>query len=155
MKIEIKWSKPIVLVQDKNLIYSLSVLESVSDLPGIYVFARKYGDSLTPLYVGKANSLLKRVKGQLNNVKLMMQVKNWEKNGGRVLLVGYVANKGNQDIDKVLGIVESTLIEHFLAEGHPLVNIQGTKKQVHELTFRGNRFSETIAPRSMYVEAKK
>lgn len=153
MKIKIEWTAPLTLKKDPSLIYSESVLDVIEDGAGVYVFARKFGDAITPLYVGKASNLRGRIKQQLNNLRLMKQVQDWNKNGARVLLLGYLKLHGAQDEAKVLNIVERALIEHGLAEGHPLVNVQGTKKPVHTLTFRGNRSSEQVAPREMFVRA--
>jgi hypothetical protein len=38
----------------------------------------------------------------LNNLKLMRQVQSWNKNGARVLLLGYLQTHGSQDEAKVL-----------------------------------------------------
>jgi len=62
MKISVNWLEPIVLhdASRQNLIYSC---RDVSDLPertGVYVFARRFGDAITPLYVGQAMSLRSR-----------------------------------------------------------------------------------------------
>lgn len=153
MKIKIEWTTPVTLRKDPALIYSTAVVEDIVDAPGVYVFARRYGDSITPLYIGKASNLRSRIKQQLNNLKLMRQVQSWNKNGARVLLLGYLQTHGSQDEGKVLDIAERALIEHGLAEGHPLVNVQGTRKPVHTLSFSGGRLSEQVAPREMFVKA--
>ncbi|MFE4631588.1 GIY-YIG nuclease family protein, partial [Streptomyces mirabilis] len=131
----------------------LSVLESVDDVPGVYVFARTYGHRITPLYIGKALNLRGRIKQQLNNLRLMRQIQDWEKNGARVLLLGYLKVHGSQDVGTALDVSERALIEHGLAEGHPLVNVQGTRTPFHTLSFTGNRMSEQVAPRQMFVKA--
>src|SRR5260370_38302442 len=123
MQIAVDWTRPFSLKEDHELIYSDAILEDIEEGAGVYVFARKYGSTITPLYVGQALNLHGRIKQQLNNVKLMRQVQNWNKNGARVLLLGYVKRHGRQDIAKVLHIVERPLIKHGLAGGHPLVNI--------------------------------
>ncbi|MFB7788643.1 GIY-YIG nuclease family protein, partial [Streptomyces vinaceus] len=143
----------LTLRADPTLIYSLSVLESVDDVPGVYVFARKYGHRITPLYIGKALNLRGRIKQQLNNLRLMRQIQDWEKNGARVLLLGYLKVHGSQDVGTALDVIERALIEHGLAEGHPLVNVQGTRTPFHTLSFTGNRMSEQVAPRQMFVKA--
>lgn len=153
MKIKIEWTAPVTLQKDPSLIYNTAVIDDIHDAPGVYVFARRYGNSITPLYIGKASNLRTRIKQQLNNLKLMLQIQSWNKNGARVLLLGYLHTHGSQDEGKALDIVEKALIEHGLAEGHPLVNIQGTRKQVHTLSFTGGRLSEQVAPREMFVKA--
>lgn len=153
MNIKIHWTTALTLRIDPKLIYSPSVLENVDDVPGVYVFARKYGRRVAPLYVGKALKLKTRIKQQLNNLKLMRQIQDWEKNGARVLLLGYLKVHGSQDVGTALDVIERALIEHGLAEGHPLVNIQGTRTPFHTLSFTGNRMSEQVAPRQMFVKA--
>lgn len=153
MNIKIHWTTALTLRTDPKLIYSPSILESVDDVPGVYVFARKYGRRVTPLYVGKALKLKGRIKQQLNNLRLMRQIQDWEKNGARVLLLGYLKVHGSQDVGTALDVVERALIEHGLAEGHPLVNIQGTRTPFHTLSFTGNRMSEQVAPRQMFAKA--
>lgn len=153
MNIKIHWTTALTLRADPTLIYSPAVLESVNDVPGVYVFARKYGRRVTPLYVGKALKLKGRIKQQLNNLRLMRQIQDWEKNGARVLLLGYLKVHGSQDVGTALEVIERALIEHGLAEGHPLVNIQGTRTPFHTLSFTGNRMSEQVAPRQMFVKA--
>lgn len=153
MKIKIHWTTALTLRADPQLIHSPSVLESVDDVPGVYVFARKYGSRVTPLYVGKALNLKGRIKQQLNNLRLMRQIQDWEKNGARVLLLGYLKVHGSQDVGTALDVIERALIEHGLAEGHPLVNVQGTRTPFHTLSFTGNRMSEQVAPRQMFVKA--
>ncbi|MFC8311960.1 hypothetical protein ACFUJV_35900, partial [Streptomyces olivaceus] len=60
---------------------------------------------------------------------------------------------GSQDVGTALDVIERALIEHGLAEGHPLVNVQGTRTPFHTLSFTGNRMSEQVAPRQMFVKA--
>ncbi|MFE1076838.1 GIY-YIG nuclease family protein, partial [Streptomyces sp. NPDC058783] len=105
------------------------------------------------LYIGKALNLRGRIKQQLNNLRLMRQIQDWEKNGARVLLLGYLKVHGSQDVGTALDVIERALIEHGLAEGHPLVNVQGTRTPFHTLSFTGNRMSEQVAPRQMFVKA--
>lgn len=72
-------------------------------------------------------------------------------NGGRILLIGELDYNGKQDPEKILDILEPTLIEHFLSDGFELLNIQGTKRPVHAISFSGNQTSRKIVPLKMYA----
>jgi hypothetical protein len=152
VKIDLKWEKPIRLRDGSraNLIYSIG-LERVADKAGVYIFARRFGKSVVPLYVGQAVRLRNRIEQQLNNVRLMMGLKQ-ARTGRRILLVArLIAHRGQQK-RKVLGIVESALIKRALAEGHDLLNQQGTKTKVHAIRSKGNSSSRQVAPLTMFVE---
>lgn len=86
MKIEIIWSKTIVLIDgiSANMVLLLPLKYNLPTHPGIYIFGRKYGESLSAIYIGKADNIKGRVEQQLNNVKLMMALKNSGK-GNKVL----------------------------------------------------------------------
>lgn len=120
----------------------------LSNGPGLYVFARSYGKSFEPLYIGKAASLQRRVKGQLNNLKLMKGIRN-APNGKRYLLVAQLLPSPGVPLDTVLKTTERALIENALTDGHPILNIQGTKWKAHSITSTGNKrgrgpFAKTI-----------
>ena len=71
MKIHLEWGKPHVLrdAAAKNMIYDLE-LGRLPVAAGVYVLGRRWGKQFEALYVGKANNLRGRVKGQLNNLRL-------------------------------------------------------------------------------------
>jgi hypothetical protein len=137
MKLHIDWLAPIQLTNgaDQNLIYRCDD-ESLPTGPGIYIFGRRHGESIEALYVGKANSIRNRVKGQLNNLPLMMHLKN-ARAGYRILLAGrFIATKGQQR-DKCLPVIERAMIRYLLSEAHDLANIQGTALRQHEIISAG------------------
>jgi hypothetical protein len=143
MKITVTWHRPITL-QDasdsvQNLIYSCSELDSLTEEPGVYIFARRFGKSLEPLYVGKGTSLRSRIRQQLNNVRLMRGIQNNPKVGSRVLTLGTLSPRPGQKLTSVLKIVESALIEEFINDDHDLLNKQGTVIRADTVNFRGNR----------------
>jgi hypothetical protein len=156
MKLSLRWDKPIRLRDGSKLnqIYHCSGLERFSGKPGIYVFARKFGKNVAPLYVGQASRLRSRIEGQFNNLKLMMGIKNAHA-GRRILLVARVYLKPGQQVGKVLDIVESAIIKNALAQGHDLLNQQGTKTKVHVISSKGNSSSRQVAPLTMFAERKK
>lgn len=151
MKLRLEWGKPLYLKAPKNSIsYSLD-FSKLPERPGIYIFGRKYGKQIEALYVGKAGRLRGRIKGQLNNLRLMEHLKQ-AKNGKKVVLAaGFVAGPAQQE-EKCLAILERALIRYFLAEGHDLVNKQGTQIRRHEITsLSGGR----VVPKLMFVDRPK
>jgi len=155
MKIALKWEKPFRLRDGsrQNQIYLCPNFERLSRKPGVYVFARKFGKGVVPLYIGQASKLRGRIEGQFNNLRLMMGIKN-ARAGRRILLVARLYLKRGQQMSKVLDIVESALIKNALAQGHDLLNQQGTKTKVHVITSKGNSSSRQVAPLTMLAEKK-
>ena len=89
MEIEIYWQNPFSLIdgtQEKR-IYTPEDKSPITDYPGVYVFARKHGDRIIPLYIGMANNLAVRVSQQLNTVELMKGIEN-SPQGKRLLILG-------------------------------------------------------------------
>jgi hypothetical protein len=125
-------------------------LNAIPKKPGVYVFARRHGDSVAPLYIGQALRLRSRIEGQFNSVKLMNGVKS-APSGKRILIVGALKLRRGQRKAKVLDAVESALIKRALAEGYRLLNQQGTKTKTHEIRSRGNSISRKLVPLTMYV----
>ena len=67
MDIDIYWLKPITLIDGTSLkrIYTPVDESSIHDIPGIYIFARNYGERIIPLYIGLATNIANRVFQQL------------------------------------------------------------------------------------------
>lgn len=152
MKLHIEWMRPIVLKDDENLIYRVD-LDKLPNVAGFYVFGRRWGSQFEALYVGKANRIRGRVKGQMNNLRLMQHLKN-AKTGKRVLLCGKIVTRPGQRIEKCLALIERALIRYFLSEGHDLVNKQGTRLRRHEVASSG-KHPKRFIPGLMYVERGK
>jgi hypothetical protein len=89
MDIRVVWQQPISLIDGskQSLIYAVRDPSAIPDRPGVYVFGRRFGDTVSPLYIGKAENLTKRIEQQLNNVRLMKGIEN-APTGERILLVG-------------------------------------------------------------------
>jgi hypothetical protein len=153
VKIDLKWDKPIRLRDGSraNLIYFCVGLERVANKAGVYIFARRFGKSVAPLYVGQALRLRNRIEQQFNNAHLMMGLKQ-ARAGRRILLIARLIAHPGQQKKKVLGIVESALIKRALADGHDLLNQQGTKTKVHAIKSKGNSSSRQVVPLTMFIE---
>lgn len=146
MKFSAKWSKPLAFKKgDINSIFSLDT-SKIPKKPGCYVIYNMHGDHVTVLYIGKATGLRGRINGQLNNLRLMLGVKN--SLAGKKYLIWCTLTKGS---GRVL-VFERSLIRHAMSEGHQLLNIQGTRRAyTHEINMKGNRTSERIFGRTILV----
>ncbi|HWV52074.1 GIY-YIG nuclease family protein [Pseudorhodoplanes sp.] len=151
MILALDWSRPIPLkdASKQNLIYSVA-LDKMPIASGVYVFGRRYGSKFEALYVGKANRIRGRVKGQLNNVRLMQHLKN-AKSGKRVVLAARFVPKPGQQKPNCLKLIERALIRYFLSEGHDLVNIQGVRLRRHEIISAG-KHPKRYFPSPIFLE---
>ena len=155
LEIEIEWQKPLELLDGwrHNMIYVLEYEEGLPEEPGIYVFARKYGKNIAPLYIGQAKNLRSRICGQLNTTRLMKGIENAE-NGHRVLMVGVCRTKPGQQLKKVLDVLERAYIDHALTDGYELLNKQGAHRPIHRITSSGPRKGHVPFPRRMNVKTQ-
>jgi hypothetical protein len=151
MRIHIHWLPPLDLYDGSadNLIYDCAWAE-LPETPGVYVFARCFGESVAPLYVGQALNLRIRVRKQLNNAKLMVGIRN-ARNGPRVVLPAEVSTHYSKNIKRALDLVERSLLEHYLSEGFKLLNVQGTKVDTDVLDFGGNGRGRQTCPQRIAV----
>lgn len=152
MKIEAIWANPIKLTKGDPtaLIYELD-LDNLPPVPGVYVFARKHGNTVAPLYIGETLNIRARIKGHLASLPLMRAIEN-APNGGRVLVYCTVKAGTKAKAKKHVRIVEKALILHAQSEGYALFNKKGTKLPTDEISFKGNRTSEAMAPRYMLIK---
>ena len=152
MQIEAKWSKPIKLKKSKStrLIYEIDV-KDLPSVPGVYVFGRKHGANVVPIYIGETLSVRGRVKNHLNSVALMKAIEN-APNGEKFFMYCTVKTRSPERAKAQVKILEKALILHAQTEGHVLFNKRGTKLPTDEINFSGNRTSEAIAPRVMLIK---
>lgn len=150
LNINATWSRPVELLDGSkhNAIYRVADLVRIPETAGAYIFARRHGGNVVPLYIGETTNLRKRLEQHLNNVWVMKGIEGATA-GKRLYLYCQVRTKRGQSIKSVLDVLQRALIEHALSAGHDLLNIQLTKTKVHRITFKGNRTSEKLAPRSM------
>ena len=154
MKLHVEWGRPIQLkdASKDNMIYGLDV-SKVSAGAGVYLFGRRWGSQFEALYVGKASNIQSRIKGHLNNLRLMQHLRN-AKTGRRLLLAGRLVTKPGQKLSKSLLLAERAFIRYFLSEGHDLVNKQGTRLRRHEVESSG-KHPKRFFPRQMHLEKTK
>lgn len=149
-----EWNHPIPLKDgsSQNLIYNVDP-DKVPHAAGIYVLGRRWASGFEALYVGKAKNVCSRVKGQLNNLRLMQHLRN-AKAGKRVIVCGQIVTKPGQQLNKSLLLIERALVRYFLSEGHDLVNKQGTRLRRHEIVSTG-KHPKRFIPSLMYLEKAK
>lgn len=150
MKLHVEWGQPVQLRGNRDGIsYDLD-LSKITDYPGVYIFGRRHGERFEALYVGSSMNVRTRVKGHLNNLRLMRYLRT-ARTGKRILLAGRLVTKRGQRVEKCIALSERALIRHFLSEGHELVNKSGTKIRRHELESTG-RHPRRFVPAFMYLE---
>jgi hypothetical protein len=148
-KIKLEWLTQIPLGDGsrENLIYSVE-RSKLPDLPGVYVFGRLFGKNFEALYVGKAISIRSRLNSQFKNLPLMMHIKKSPR-GTKVVLIGCHPPSPGTNPGRRIILAERALIRHFLAEGHDLVNKQGTRLRQHEIRSIG---AARFIPAVMYLD---
>ena len=147
MNIQIDWLQPFDLLDGHRdgLIYGIHNEDQIPDSPGVYVFARVHGRAVSPLYIGRAANLCRRIGQQLNNLRLMRGIEQ-APSGTRTLHVGELMLRPGQRLSSVLKVTESALINAALAEGFEILNISGTNTLVHTIGSKGSREAREWLP---------
>lgn len=156
MELSVKWHAPISLLNgDKqNLIYVAEGLDDWHAVPGVYMFARVFDDGVSPLYIGKAESLGARVWQHFkSNTRLMNGIKKATK-GRKVIVLGEFSPKPGQSTKKCIELIERALIDHALTEGHKLLNVQGTRTPSHKVSFSGYLGARHLTGKSLSFRAR-
>ena len=120
--------------------------------PGVYMFCRKYGESVIPMYIGRSMNIYNRIWEHLETTTLMKRIENGPR-GAKMLIIGEYRARPGQSSKKAIGIVEKALIEHALTEGYALLNKAGTKTPTHAVKFSGFRRAKQFSGGKMYVKA--
>lgn len=123
------WHEPVLLPESPKD----PLVKDIPTTPGVYVFFRQHGQRVQVFYVGKANKLQGRIRGQLNNHALMTAIAN-SKNGRRKLVWAELKLRPKQTIDSALRAAEKLMIRHYVEEGQPIHNIQGKRLPTQTLT---------------------
>ena len=144
----------VVVASKQNAIYRIGDIDRVPESAGVYVFARRHGRKIVPLYIGETTNLRKRLEQHFNDVKIMKGIENAPR-GQRVFLYAQAKTKQAQKIERVLDILQRALVEHALSGGHNLLNVQLTETKVHMMDFEGNRTSEKLFTRKMLSQESR
>ena len=156
MELSIKWHTPIALLDgdEQNLIYTAGNLEKFDGVPGVYMFCRVFNGETSPLYIGKAEDIACRLQYHFEkNTKLMKRIEKTAK-GAKVIIPGEFTSKPGQSTKKCIAIIERALIDHALAEGYDLLNIQGTKTVTHSIMFSGFLGARNLTGQKLSIKAK-
>lgn len=157
MRLQLKWG-PLIPLRDgtpENMIFRIDHLDKLPNTPGVYVFGRKLGGhTFVPTYIGQAQRLRGRIIRQFNNARLMLGLKSTP-GRRRFLAVGQITSKPGLSMKSALNVAERILIEHALAEGHEILNVQGTKRPTHTLSSWGAREAKQWLPRRLSAEKRR
>ncbi len=155
MDLSVKWHAPIDLLNgDKqNLIYVANGLDDWYGVPGVYMFARIFDGCVSPLYIGKAESIGVRAWQHFkSNTRLMNEIKK-ANSGQKVIILGEFSPKPGQSTKKCIALIERALIDHALTEGHKLLNVQGTRTPSHKVSFSGYLGARHLTGKSLSFRA--
>ncbi len=152
MKLHFDWQAPLALAQNKKLIVTDEDLERIDDVPGIYYFARRFGDKSEPFYIGETLTLRTRLKNHLDTRRIADILRGMKiadapeiSQGRRFFHFAYLnANKNKQNTKKALQIAQKFMIREAIALNLPLLNSKLTVIKTHSLTFSGKDVSDSI-----------
>jgi hypothetical protein len=65
-----EWQAPLLLAQNKKIIVTTSDLDQIDEVPGIYYFARSFGNKSEPFYIGETLTLRTRLKNHLDTRRI-------------------------------------------------------------------------------------
>lgn len=152
MLVSVVWHRPVRLHDSDKFIYWCDI-DRIPKRPGVYVFARKWGHKLIPIYVGKAQNIRTRVVQHLTgNVRLMRGIEN-EDIGRRVVIAGELERKPGVKVGSAIHTIERALMSKFIEDGYDLLNSAGTKRPHHKLEFSGNLLCRRLSGQRIEVEA--
>jgi hypothetical protein len=151
MEIDMTWYPPLPLSggNPADLRYTVDGIEAWEDCPGVYMFCRKDGESLIPMYIGRSKNMYHRIRAHLATTTLMRRIDNGAK-GKRVLMLGEYRPKSGQSSATALAIVEQALMALAFAEGYAVLNTAGTKTPTPAVTCSGFRRAKQVSGSKMY-----
>ena len=156
MEITLDWHAPIPLHDgsEGDQLYSCDE-RLLPTAAGIYVFARRFGGAVTPLYIGQAKHIRGRIKSQLNSMRLMMRIKKAKKVGGCVLMVATLRPGPGQQVARLLDIVERAYIEQAQSMSYPIINVVHAKPKFHTIVSVGKKKSHYPFQREYRYRARR
>jgi len=121
MKIELNWLEPIELGSSTNLRENIKNfdLNEIPEIAGVYIFYREYGETQKALYVGKSENIRARMKAHFNSLALIEGLE--EAPQGKKKLI-FAEVKTRSELKRALNQAEKALIQHYIEQGHPLLN---------------------------------
>jgi hypothetical protein len=142
-----EWQKPIALTHNGHLIFREDDFAQIENRPGVYFFARNFGDISQPFYIGETLRLRSSLKLHLTNYKIMQILKGENVpgvpsigNGFRSFHFGYLSGNKQKTAKEYLRVAEKFMIETAIAEDLPLLNKKLTAGvKTRSLIFEGNK----------------
>jgi hypothetical protein len=149
LEIKIDWQKPIAIAMDNEPLYSENNMpDELVDAPGVYFFARWYGEKITPFYIGQSITLRERLRQHFQG-KIMWAILEGRPvtvhgdrefdvgKGPRYFHYGYFRAKPGQQAKTCIDIVEKQKIRQAVLERLQILNRQGTTIETHTILFEG------------------
>ena len=159
MEYSIKWHPEISLdsvvraVEQKKVKIDLPALKDYKGMAGVYMFFRCHGDSVEPLYIGKATDLGGRLRGHLQNWPLLTHLLT-AKTGHKFLCVGELTTKFVAK-DKAIKHIEKALIRLALGKNCNLLNKHGTAIPTISINFTGDRTPKKFTESKVKFQIKE
>ncbi|RYD79284.1 MAG: hypothetical protein EOP84_13230 [Verrucomicrobiaceae bacterium] len=160
MKITVDWQDPILLFKNRREWYEKETISEIRNIPGVYYFAREFGESSYPFYIGETLTLQSRLKQHLKSIDIVDALRGNKTertktiaHGARYFHYGYL--QGNpQDKKKRLKIIQKLLITDALSNNLPLLNKHGTLVTTHEIQFTGSKAGRGMYSKTSNIAAK-
>ncbi|WP_146102006.1 hypothetical protein [Rhodopila globiformis] len=70
VNLHFEWQAPVTLAQNKKIVVKIDDLDNIEDVPGVYYFARNFGEKSEPFYIGQTLNLRSRVKSHLETRRI-------------------------------------------------------------------------------------
>jgi hypothetical protein len=147
-----EWQAALTLTRNKRIVITDHDLNQIEDWPGVYYFARSFGNKSQPFYIGETLKLRARLRGHLDTTRIAdilrgMKVRDAPEisNGPRSFHFAYLdANKNKENTKKALQIAQKFMISEAIALNLPLLNEKLIVIKTHSLTFNGKDVISSI-----------
>jgi len=140
-----------MLARNKQIIFTEDDLDRIEEDPGVYYFARNFGDKSEPFYIGETTNLRTRLKNHLDTRRIADILRGMTvagaptiSNGPRSFHYAYFNAKKGQNCKKSLQIAQKFMIGEAIAANIPLLNSKLTVIKTHSLTFVGSDVAQSI-----------
>lgn len=151
MDLHFEWQTSLPLARNKQIIVTDDQLDRIENVPGIYYFARSFGNKSEPFYIGETLTLRSRLKNHLDTRRIADILRGIRiagapaiSNGPRSFHFAYFKAKKGQNTKKSLRLAQKFMIREAIAMNIPLLNSQLTIINTHSLTFSGKGLSEIV-----------
>jgi hypothetical protein len=145
MKLDFDWQDPILLAKNRIIIVSDEDVRGIDNVPGIYFFARMYGRTATPFYIGETLTLRARLVTHLDTRRIADVLRGIPvpgapsiNQGRRMFYYAYFKAKRGQTAKRCISIAQRFMIQEAVSKGTPLINLQLTTIKAHTISFSGS-----------------